>query len=385
MKNIVILGSTGSIGRNTLQVVLDQPGRFKVTGLSAHTRLDLVLEQAAQFGVRDVCLTDPSALAELRVRAKGTPLRVHARPEDLVALEGVDLVVGAIVGAAGMRANLAAVRLGRDLALANKETLVMAGDVVMREAARTGARILPVDSEHSALWQCLWGSKTEDVESLILTASGGPFRGRSRASLEGVTVEEALNHPTWKMGPKITIDSATLMNKGLEVIEARHLFGVELDRVKVLVHPQSLVHSLVQFRDGSMLAQLGTPDMKVPIQVALDYPERRANAYPRLDLAAASKLTFEPADLEAFPCLALAFEASRRGGVAEAVLNAANEQVVEAFLGRRCRFMDIPRLVEEALGSCATVEEPTLEDLVEADQWARTFVASKTGMALKAI
>ena len=385
MKSIVILGSTGSVGKNALQVLRDQPGRFRVLGLCAQRSGDLILEQAAEFGVKDVCLTDPDAARELAMRAKGQGLRIHKKPEDLVGLEGVQLVVGAIVGAAGMRASLETVRLGRDLALANKETLVMAGDVVMREARRTGARILPVDSEHSALWQCLWGSRPEDVEELILTASGGPFRGRSRASLENVSREEALNHPTWKMGPKITVDSATLMNKGLEVIEARHLFGVGLDRVKVLVHPQSLVHSLVQFRDGSMLAQLGTADMKVPIQVALDYPERHKNSYARLDLAAAAKLTFEKPDLGAFPCLGLAYEAARKGGVAEAVLNAANEQAVEAFLGGRCRFMDIPRFIEETLGSCAAIKDPSLDDLVEADAWARRQVASRAGGSLKAV
>jgi 1-deoxy-D-xylulose-5-phosphate reductoisomerase len=376
MKKIALLGCSGSIGDSTSQVLRDQPGRFDLVALAANKSLDKLWQLAEEFDVKYLCLSDPEANEKLKTKASGSGREVLDCVEDLIEIDGLQMVVGAIVGAAGMEANHKAVSRGIDLALANKETLIMAGEVVMKAAKENGAKVLPVDSEHSAIWQCLWNARDEEIESLILTASGGPFYGKSAEELKSVTLKEALNHPTWDMGPKITIDSATLMNKGLEVIEARHLFGVETSQIEVLVHRQSLLHSMVQFRDGSMLAQLGMADMKVPIQVALDYPYRHANKYPRLDLAAYKTLTFEKPDLEAFPCLRLAFEATERGGTAEAVLNAANEISVELFLEGQIAFHEIPVLNEEALNSHPFEAVPDIEALKKVDSWARDHVFS---------
>jgi len=374
MKRLALLGCTGSIGDSTAQVIRDQKDRFDIVALAANTSLDKLWALAEEFDVKHLCLTDASSNESLKQKALETGRVVYDQVEDLIEVDGLDIVIGAIVGAAGMEANLKAVSQGIDLALANKETLIMAGDLVMKAAKENGARVLPIDSEHSAIWQCLWPARQEEIEELILTASGGPFFGKSADELKQVTLEQALNHPTWDMGPKITIDSATLMNKGLEVIEARHLFAVDVSHIKVLVHRQSLVHSMVQFRDGSIMAQLGMADMKVPIQVALDYPHRFANRYPRLDLTEFKSLTFDNPDLEAFPCLRLAFEAAGRGGTAEAVLNAANEMSVELFLSEAIKFSDIPKFNEAALAAHSFSEKPDIKALKEADRWAREYV-----------
>jgi 1-deoxy-D-xylulose-5-phosphate reductoisomerase len=353
VKTVTILGSTGSIGRRTLELVAAFPDQFRVGGLAARgSDVGLIAQQVRAHRPAAVALLDRAAVDRL---ARELPA---PRPELLGGLEGLetiagsvdaDVVVSAMVGAAGLVPTLAAIRAGRTIALANKETLVMAGALMTRAAGEQGVRLLPVDSEHSALFQCLAGAAPREVRRLVLTASGGPFRGRSRATLETVTVEQALRHPTWRMGAKITIDSATLMNKGLEVLEAHWLFGVPFERIDVVVHPQSIIHSMVEFVDRSVLAQLGMPDMGIPILYALTYPDRLPCPAPPLDLVALGSLTFEAPDEEAFPCLALARQAGQAGGAAPLVLNAANEVAVAAFLDGRCGFLDIPRLIGDAL------------------------------------
>ncbi|MBI5014613.1 MAG: 1-deoxy-D-xylulose-5-phosphate reductoisomerase [Deltaproteobacteria bacterium] len=377
MKTLSVLGSTGSIGESTLDVVTRFPGRFRVAGLAAgRRRLDRLAEQVRATGARVVAVTGEGE-AE-RLRAQVDPgVEVGWGTEGLVRVAtaaGVDLVVSAIVGAAGLVPTYAALLEGRDVAVANKETLVVAGPLVMEAARRSGARLLPVDSEHSALFQVLEGRRPEEVRRLILTASGGPFRGKGRTSLGSVTAEEALAHPNWSMGPKITVDSATLMNKGLEVIEAHWLFGVEPKAIEVTVHPQSVVHSLVEFVDGSMLAQLGVADMRGPIAYALNYPERVPFEELRLDLWAQKGLTFEPPDAEAFPCLGLAYRSLEEAGTAPAVLSGANEIAVESFLGGRLTFLQIAQVVEAALDAHRAVPLESIQVALQADVWARDFV-----------
>ncbi|NPB09285.1 MAG: 1-deoxy-D-xylulose-5-phosphate reductoisomerase [Thermodesulfobacteria bacterium] len=372
-RKIAILGSTGSIGRNTLDVISRFPERFEVVALAAGENVSLLLEQAKRFRPRLVSCKN-EALAE-RIRAElppGTELLTGKEGAVAVATHPeADLVVSAMVGAVGLLPTYEAVRAGKTLALANKETLVMAGRLVMNEARSRGVKILPVDSEHSAIFQCLSAGRISEVARLILTASGGPFRTRPAEEFRHVTPEEALKHPNWQMGAKITIDSATLMNKGLEVIEAHFLFDVPAEKIEVKVHPQSIVHSLVEFVDGSVIAQLGPPDMRIPIAYALSYPERLPLRLPRLDLVAVSPLTFEEPDLEKFPCLRLAYEALAKGGTAPAVLNAANEVAVEAFLAGRLRFDQIPVLVERVLASVPVSPGDSLEEVIEADILAR--------------
>jgi 1-deoxy-D-xylulose-5-phosphate reductoisomerase len=372
MKRLLILGATGSIGTQALDVVGRAPEAFDLVGLSAERSHEELIAQARAHGVERIALSDPDAAA-LAAEA-WTEGEVLAGPEGLVRLvaeTGADLVLNAIVGSAGLGPTIVALTEGIDVALANKESLVVGGELVMALCEATGAQLIPVDSEHSALHQLIDGERPGTVERLTLTASGGPFRGRTRAELESVTVEEALRHPTWAMGGKITIDSATLMNKGLEVIEAHHLFGTPYDRIDVVVHPQSLVHALVTLCDGASLAHLGHPDMRVPIAYALHHPDRVDVPVPALDLAQAGSLTFEPPDEDAFPCLRLAREAAVAGGTAPCVLNAANEVAVHAFLGGRLAFMGIPAVIERTLERVGTGAVHGFDSLYDADARAR--------------
>jgi 1-deoxy-D-xylulose-5-phosphate reductoisomerase len=381
--NVVVLGATGSVGRSALDVIAhthphgdgDSAGpRLRAWGLAAHSQWELLVEQALAARPRYIALTDPTAAARVDGRLRGTGVEVLAGPEGLVRMvadPATDRVLSAIVGAAGLRGTWAALEAGKIVALANKETLVMAGPLVLELARRRGGTILPVDSEHSAIYQALQAGKPKEVRRVILTSSGGPFRGRPARDLADVTPEEALRHPTWRMGPKISIDSATLMNKALEVIEARWLFGLEPDQIEVVVHPESVVHSMVEFVDGSVVAQLSPPDMRLPIQYALYYPERVPGPCPRLDLTQPLALNFEPPDSATFPCLELGFEVMRRGGTAGAALNAANEAAVARFLEGAIGFLDIPRACRAVLDHHPFDSRPTLDDLWKVDAWAR--------------
>jgi 1-deoxy-D-xylulose-5-phosphate reductoisomerase len=375
-RRLLILGSTGSIGTQALDVVERAGDEFELVGLSAERSWEALVEQAERHDVKRVALADPDAAA--RAAEAWTGGEVLAGAEGLVRLvleSEPDLVLNALVGSAGLGPTVATLGEGVDLALANKESLVVGGELVTQLAEATGAQILPVDSEHSALFQLLEGERAGTVTRLVLTASGGPFRGRTRAELEEVTVEEALRHPTWDMGGKITIDSATLMNKGLELIEAHHLFGTPYDQIDVVVHPQSLVHSYVLLCDGAALAHLGHPDMRVPISYALHHPERVDVPLRPLDLAEVGALTFEPVDIEAFPCLRLAREAAAAGGTAPCVLNAANEVAVHAFLAGRLGFLGIAEVIEETLQLMPAAPVRAFESLYEADREARAIAA----------
>ena len=387
MKQLAIIGSTGSIGQNTLNVVRHLSGRFQVFALAAHSNVTLLAEQIAAFEPRVVTLIEGSRLNELTRHCRDRGIRL---PEMLTEQEGlraiasaneVDIVVSGAVGAAGLFPTYVAVEAGKTVALANKESMVLAGELLRSTAARTGAQIIPIDSEHSAIDQCLRSGRREEVRRLILTASGGPFRDTPREHLDRVTPEAALNHPTWRMGRRITIDSATLMNKGLEVIEARWLFDIPENRVDILVHPQSIVHSMVEFTDGSVIAQLGTTDMRQPIQYALTYPDRLESCVPGIDWTAASRLDFLPPDTVKFPCVQLAYRAIRQGSTAPAVLNAADEIAVQAFLDQHISFMDIPRLIEESLDAHHSASGVTLETVMAADAWARRFVRERVDRA----
>jgi 1-deoxy-D-xylulose-5-phosphate reductoisomerase len=374
-RRLLILGSTGSIGTQALDIVSRDP-ELELVGLSAERSSDALIEQAQQFGVDRIALADADAGA--RAAEQWTDGDVLVGAEGLVRLvleSGADLVLNALVGSAGLGPTVATLGEGIDLALANKESLVVGGELVMALAEATGAQILPVDSEHSALHQLLAGERPGTVDKLVLTASGGPFRGRTRAELAEVTVDEALAHPTWDMGGKISIDSATLMNKGLEVIEAYHLFGIPYDRIEVVVHPQSIVHSMITLCDGAALAHLGNPDMRVPISYALHYPDRVDVPVRALDLTEIGSLTFEPVDVEAFPALALARAAAIAGGTAPCVLNAANEVAVHAFLAGRLSFLGIPAVIEGALERLPAGRVRAFESLYEADREARAVAA----------
>ncbi|MDA8087505.1 MAG: 1-deoxy-D-xylulose-5-phosphate reductoisomerase [Nitrospiraceae bacterium] len=373
MKNIAILGSTGSIGKSSLQVVEKYPERFRVVALAACKNHELLLEQAEKFKPRVVALSDPEAARALKGRIKNGPA-VLSGEEGLLrvaACEGASFVISAIVGFAGLAPTLAAIRAGKDVGLANKEALVTAGDLVMSEAKKYGVRILPVDSEHSAVFQCLNGSGEDFQGSIILTASGGPFLGRRAEDLEGVTAREAVSHPNWQMGRKISVDSATLMNKGLEVIEAHHLFNLPAERIRVLVHPQSIVHSMVEFPDGSIIAQLSVPDMKAPIAYALSWPGRLPGVIPSLDLTRFERLSFSKPDTGAFPCLLYAYRALREGGTLPAVLNAANEAAVEAFLAGEIGFNDIPAIINETMQLHTRRDLTDEKRVIEADSGGR--------------
>ncbi|HEX5322228.1 MAG TPA: 1-deoxy-D-xylulose-5-phosphate reductoisomerase [Capsulimonadaceae bacterium] len=376
MKNIAVLGSTGSIGQQTLDIVRRLPNRLRVIGLAARSNAGLLAEQALAFGAEAVGLTDPTEQADLK-ETLGRKVELRSGPdalEKIAARADVDTVVVAVAGAVGTRATLAALAAGKDVALATKEVLVAAGEIVTGAARMGGGRILPIDSEHSGLLQCLNGEKREDVARLWLTASGGPFRGWSRKKLAGVTVQDALQHPTWRMGNKITVDCATLMNKGLEAIEARWLFDMPIEQVGIVVHPQSTVHSLVEFRDGSIIAQLGLPDMRLPIEYALLYPERIDAGLPRLSPVEMGTLTFEAPDEDRFPCLRLAREAAQIGGTMPAVMNGANEVAVGLFLEGKVGFLGIPQAIECAMKAHNVKEDPSLDQVLMADHWARRYV-----------
>ena len=375
--NIAILGSTGSIGRSSLEVIGAMPDRFRVTCLTAHRNTEILADQVRRFKPRVVVVTDPARAGDLRAMVDGTTevLCGDSALLDIVARPDVDIVISALVGFAGLHPTLRAIEAGKDIALANKETLVVGGELVMAKVREHNVRLLPVDSEHSAILQCLQGEDIHSVNRLILTASGGPFLNTPREEMADITPARALKHPTWTMGAKITIDSATLMNKGLEVIEAQWLFGLPAERIEVIVHPQSIIHSMVEFVDGSVKAQLGIPDMKLPIQYALTYPERPPSAFKRVDFAALGRLTFQDPDTERFPCLALAFRAMREGGTAPAVLNAANEAAVALFLDGKIGFTAIPELIAAAMDALPPSGAVTLDLIDRADRDARAFVA----------
>lgn len=380
MKALSVLGATGSIGRNVLRVVEQFPDRFVVRALAAHSSVERLAEQIERF--RPALAVVGAAEAADRLRAllpanSETAIRFgDSGYAEAATLSGVDVVVAAMTGAAGLLPVLAAVDAGRTVALANKETMVMAGELVMARATARGVRILPIDSEHSAIFQCLAAGRPEELDRILLTASGGPFREWSAERIAGATPEAALRHPNWEMGPKITIDSATLMNKGLEVIEARWLFGVSPDRIQVVVHPQSIVHSMVAYRDGSVVAQLGVPDMRGAIAYALSWPERLPLGLPVPDFSELGSLTFESPDLERFPALGLAFRAVRTGGTFPAVLNAANEAAVSAFLDGKLSFPGIARTVEAVMDRHEPATDPDLEAILAADRWARKTAAA---------
>ena len=380
MKHVVVLGSTGSIGTSTVKVAEDLPDRIRLLALAAGNNVELLVEQTRKHRPIAVSINDPAKARELE-GTLGANCEVYSGAEGLVklaTLPAADIVLIAIVGTAGLQPALAAIRAGKDIAVASKEILVMAGEIVMREARKQGVRVLAVDSEHSAIFQCLDGKPPESVRKLWLTASGGPFRDKAawpKEKFSEITVEHALKHPSWVMGRKITIDSATLFNKGLEMIEARWLFDIEMARVGVVVHPQSIVHSMVEFVDGSLLAQLSTPDMCLPIQYALTYPDRAASERVQTDFPKIASLTFEEPDTERFPSLLLARRAGEVGGTLPAVLNAANEVAVEAFVSRKISFPQITETVRRTMESHTVVAHPTLEQILEADAWARSEAA----------
>jgi 1-deoxy-D-xylulose-5-phosphate reductoisomerase len=378
MKRLSILGSTGSIGMQALEVVRAHPEAFEVVALAAGRRLDLFAQQVREFRPHLVSVASRDGAQELQERLRGLPVKICSGEEGLsevAAYSDAQLTLLAVVGAMGLKPALAAIRAGKDVALATKEALVMAGALLTAEAAARGVKLLPVDSEHSAIFQCLEGGGRAALKRIILTASGGALRQVPKERLASVTPEEALNHPVWSMGKKITIDSATLMNKGLEVIEARWLFDIDAQQVDVILHPQSIVHSLIEYVDGSVLAQLAPPDMRLPILYALSYPARLKNAFPTLDLVQVASLTFEPVDRERFPCLGYAYEAVAVGGTAPAVLNAANEVAVELFLGRQISFGEIPEVIEASLRGHRPGDGDSLDEILAADREVREQIA----------
>lgn len=375
MKKISVLGSTGSIGRNVLKIVEMFPDRFAVQALAAGKNIALLADQIKLFSPEMAIVLDQDRAQQLKkMLSPETRVEIacgEAGYQAAATLDAVDMVVSAIVGAAGLLPTLAAIEAGKEIALANKETLVMAGDIVMRRATEKGISILPIDSEHSAIFQCIAGQRKSDLSKILLTASGGPFRTWPADDFCNITLKDALNHPTWQMGRKISIDSATLMNKGLEIIEAKHLFGISEEDIEVVIHPQSVVHSMVSYKDGSIIAQLGVPDMKSAIAYAMSYPERLPLNQPPVDFAALGSLTFEKPDFQKFPCLTLAYQACKAGGTLPAVMNAANEICVQAFLKERISFVQIPAFIRSAMDDHAVVMNPTLPDILEADRWAR--------------
>lgn len=379
MKKIAILGSTGSVGRQTLEVIAQHPEHFEVSALAAGSNVDLIEEQMLRYKPKFVSVASKDAAERLNLIAPANTRVTYgmAGLVEAAAFPDVDIVVTAIVGSIGLEPTIAAIEARKTIALANKETLVTAGHIVMQKAKAYGVPIIPVDSEHSAIFQCLQGEMNREVDELILTASGGSFRHLTRAELAQVSVEDALRHPNWSMGAKITIDSATMMNKGFEVIEAHWLFDMPWDKIKVLLHEESIIHSLVRFQDQAVLAQLGTPDMKVPIQLALSYPQRLQLKSERLDLAQIGKLHFRELDFKRYPCIEYAYKAGETGGSMPAVLNAANEVAVACFLNKQISFMAIEKVIEETLTAHEQSENPTLEEILEIDQWARNEAERK--------
>lgn len=379
VKQLCILGSTGSIGTQTLDIVRAYPDRYSVYALCAHRSIDKLVEQALEFKPEVVCIADESLYDALVSRLSSLDCKVWAGSDaiaQVVTMPSIDVVVAAMVGYAGLRPTIEAIKAGKTIALANKETLVVAGEIICDLAMQHHTPILPVDSEHSAIFQSLVGEDRSEIEKILLTASGGPFRTFSLEQMKTVTAADALKHPNWEMGAKITIDSASMMNKGFEVIEAKWLFGVPVEKIQVLVHPQSIVHSAVQFTDGAIKAQLGAPDMRLPIQYALSFPERLASDFPRADLFALKELTFEEPDLKRFPNLGLAYEAMRRGGNIPCVLNAANEVANLAFRESRCGFLQMSDVISNTMAKAAFIQKPTYEDYVETDKEARKIAES---------
>ncbi len=380
MRKIILLGSTGSIGTQTLDVVRNNRDELEVVGLAANTRVSDVEKQVREFSPRYVCMYDEKAAKDLQERISDTGIRVMSGMDGLLEIVSVpeaDTVLTAVVGMIGIRPTIRAIECGKDIALANKETLVCAGHIIMPLAEKMGVSILPVDSEHSAIFQSLNGEPADKVEKILLTASGGPFRGKERSELESMTASDALKHPNWDMGPKVTIDSSSLVNKGLEVMEARWLFGVSLDNIEVVVHPQSIVHSAVQFVDGAVIAQLGVPDMKLPIQYALFYPDRRPMPGKRLDLFELYRLTFERPDIQTFRGLALAYDAARAGGSMPTVFNAANEMAVRRFLKGDIRYLEIYSMIEEAMEHHSRIENPDVSAILDVEQETYRFLSEK--------
>lgn len=375
-KCISILGSTGSIGVQALDVVrnlnmISNPD-IRVLGLTADKNIDLLEKQAIEFKPEAISITEPQLAKELASRLDGQNIRVFSGNEGLnriATLKDIDMVLNSIVGVAGLIPTFEAIKHKKNIALANKETLVAAGRLIMEEIKKNNVKIIPVDSEHSAIFQCIMGNNEKNISKLILTASGGPFRGLRYEDLTYITPEEALKHPNWKMGNKITIDSATLMNKGLEVIEAKWLFDINEENIEVLIHPQSIIHSMVEYIDGSVIAQLGSPDMRIPIQFALTYPERSCNSFSRLDLIKKSPLTFEEPDWNTFPCLKLAYQALEESGTMPAVMNRANEIAVDLFLNRKIGFNQIPEIIEKVMKNHIVNKNPTINDIIEVDKW----------------
>lgn len=378
MKHIAILGSSGSIGTQALEVIRDNPDRFKVSVLTAGNNARLLIEQAREFKPLQVVIGDEQKYEEVRLALEDLDIQVFAGEEaliEVVRLPVIDVVLTAVVGFCGLRPTIAAIEAGKHIALANKETLVVAGELVNALAKKHKVSILPVDSEHSAIFQCLQGEEGNKVEKIYLTASGGPFRGKNRDYLATVTKAQALKHPNWSMGAKITIDSASLMNKGLEVIEAKWLFGLKPSQIDVIIHPQSIIHSIAQFEDGSMKAQMGLPDMKLPIQYALGYPNRILNTFPRFDFLKHNEMTFEQPDRRTFRNLGFAFDAMEKGGNSPCVLNAANEIVVQAFLNDQLGFLEMSDVIEKCMSEVSYIRDPNLEDFIETDAETRKFAS----------
>jgi len=374
-QKISILGSTGSIGIQALDVARNL--NIKVEGITANNNFEILIKQAIEFLPSHVAIGDKRFVEPLKRELKGYNIKVLGGLDGIkhiASLDRVDTVVNAIVGIAGLIPTMEAINCKKNVAIANKETLVTAGALVMSNAAKNDVEILPIDSEHAAVFQCLAGNRKSNVDRVILTASGGPFRGKSRSEMENVTLEEALKHPNWSMGSKITIDSATLMNKGLEVIEAKWLFGLKPEKISVIIHPQSIIHSMVEYVDGSIMAQLGAPDMRIPIQLALTWPDRKNNNFTKLDLLKMDSLTFCEPDFDAFPCLKLAYKALDTGGTMPVVLNAANEEAVSMFLRRKIKFIDIPDIIEKVMERHNVSDATELEQIFEADRWARETV-----------
>lgn len=373
-KGVAILGSTGSIGRNALEVIEGIRGRFQVVGLTSNQNVECLLEQCERFDPLAIVLGNGADVSRFRPDSGRAGFSLHRGLPGIVevaCMPEADIILNALVGSVGLKPTLEALRLGKRVALANKETLVMGGELVMKTARERGGELIPVDSEHSAIFQVLNGRPRDSVDSIILTASGGPFRSYSMEQLKKITVSDALNHPVWQMGNKITIDSASLANKGLEVIEAHYLFGIEYDRIEVVIHPQSVIHSMVRFTDGSIIAQLGVPDMKLPIQYALTYPDRVPRDFSHSDLISMSPLTFESVSDELFPVLSMAYRVGKRGGTAPAVFNAANEEAARGFLAEKLPFHRIPEIIEQTIEEHPFSGEPDLEELLEVDLWAR--------------
>ncbi len=377
MKKIGILGSTGSIGTQTLQVMDQLPGKFDLKYLTAHQNVDLLADQALQYQPDTVCIVNEKKKGQLEDCLSGSNIRIIAGRSALLELSSrndIDLVMNSLVGAAGMEPTICSVEAGVDLALSNKESLVMAGNIINDLLKQNSGKLFPVDSEHSAIWQCLKGEDTKQIKRIILTGSGGPFRTKPKDEFHQITLEQALKHPNWEMGNKITIDSATMMNKGLEVIEAHWLFDVGIDQIDIVIHPQSIIHSMVEFVDGSVKAQLGAPDMKIPIQYALTYPDHFPANGEALNLVDIGNLTFEKPDLEKFPCIRLAYEALNEGGTFPVVMNVANDEVVAAFLNNHIQFSDIPHLIEDAMNQHEFILSPDLETISAISLWTENYI-----------